>query len=134
MSAFREKSKINFSAAATLQKQHSLYDPSIHCSYYACVQEMLHVIFTKLGKTQEEFNNERYAEGKGTHVWASKLIGTALQKKEWKEFKYFQKHFFELKDLREKADYSEKKGSRDDSEEAYRLSGTLMNQLVSQFK
>jgi len=134
MSAFRDKSNINFTAADTLQKQHNLYDPSIHCSYYACVQEMLHIIFTKLGKTQEEFDKERYDNGKGTHVWASKLITSELGRKDWQEYKYFQKHFPELKKLREKADYSERKGGRDDSAEAYRLSTTLVNQIKQLFK
>lgn len=134
MSAFRDKSNFNFTAADALQKQHSLYDPSIHCSFYACVQEMLHIIFNKLGKTQDEFNGERYEQGKGTHVWASKLIAAALKDKSWQEYKYFQKHFPELKQLREKADYSERKGSRDDSSEAYRLSITLVRQLTQLFK
>lgn len=49
---FNEKSKQNLLAADLLIKS-SLHNPSVHCSYYAVVQYMLHIIFNKLGKEKQ---------------------------------------------------------------------------------
>ncbi len=93
MSAFRDKSNFNITAAQLLQDQHSLYDPSIHCYYYACIQEFLHIIFTKLKIPKDQFDSDRRNNKDGTHGWASKLIELEIARKDRQDFKWFQKHF-----------------------------------------
>ncbi len=134
MSAFREKSNFNLTAAEVLQKQHSLFDPSIHCAYYACVQELLHIIYAKLKITKEQFESGRRNNRDGTHGWASKLIEIELARKDTKAFRAFQKDFTELKDLREEADYSEVIAGITQSQKALNLSQSIKHTLVSSFK
>lgn len=134
MSAFRDKSNFNTTGAQFLQNQHNLYDPSIHCSYYACIQEFLHIIFTKLKIPQQQFNSDRRNNKDGTHGWASKLIELEIARKDRQDFKWFQKAFPELKLLRENADYSEIKASIDQSREAQKLSLSIINTLKKLFK
>ena len=133
MSAFRDKSNFNLTAAETLQKQ-SLFDPSIHCAYYACVQELLHIIYTRLKITKEQFERDRRNNKDGTHGWASKLIQIELAKKNTRAFRDFQKEFAELKDLREQADYSEIIAGMTQSQRALRLAQSIKHTLITSFK
>ncbi|MCU0361447.1 MAG: hypothetical protein MUF75_12170 [Bacteroidia bacterium] len=99
MSVFLEKSKQNLNAGDLLLKN-SLPNSSVHCSYYATVQYMLHIIYKILGNSKTEFDSGARNNNEGTHDWAGKLVGIALAKKSQEDFKWFQRKFPELKSIR----------------------------------
>ena len=106
MNVFRDKSHFN-REAAEICLQKSLFAPSVHCSYYSCIQFMLYVLFEKLKMTEEGFNEQKASWRVGTHACAIKLIGYDLIRKEKTDYKAFQKLVPELKELREKSDYTQ---------------------------
>lgn len=135
MSVFREKSSQNFNAATILQQnEFRLYNSSIHCAYYACVQELLHIIFLKFNITKEQFEQGRRSSKDGTHGWAFKLIELEIAKKDRQNFKWLQKTFPELKKMREDADYSDKMLGVGESAKAFELSQSIVRLLKTSFK
>src|ERR1700754_2983381 len=104
MNILKDKSRFNREAAELCLKN-SLYSPSVHSSYYSCIQYLLYILFEKLELTEEEFNKKRSRLRTGTHLSAIKLIGLDLIRKESLDYRNFQRLISELKDLREKSDY-----------------------------
>ena len=133
MSTFLEKSQQNLDAGDLLIKS-GLPNASVHCSYYATVQFMLHIIFKKLGITKDEFDTDRRYNKEGTHTWAEKLVSNELIKKSREDYKWYKSKFPELKRIRESADYSELGITRDMGIDALNRSQTLINTLNSNFK
>jgi hypothetical protein len=130
MSNFLEKSKQNLNAGDILIRS-GFPNSSIHCSYYAAVQYMFHLIFTKFGKTKDEFNAELNYHKKGTHVWAEKLVCDELEKISFQEYKWFKKNFPEFKDIRVKSDYTEELIDKEKGIEALEKSRLLIETLKS---
>lgn len=133
MSGLLDKSKKNRTAAELLLKQ-SLPDSSVHCSYYACAQHMLHVLFFKNGIDQTAFYAEARNNKQGTHGWAAKQIELALGQKSREDFKWFQRTFKEFKLLREKADYQVDAITVDEGLTALSKSDSISNLLTQHFK
>lgn len=104
MSFYREKSRYN-SEAANLCLKNNLYAPSVHCSYYSCVQYMFHVLFEKLKMTRKEFNKKRSSYKGRSHMMAIDLVETDLRFKKKNDADEFQDMMRQLKKLREKSDY-----------------------------
>src|ERR1700742_111285 len=105
MNVFKDKAHFNREAAELCLKN-TLYAPSVHCSYYSCIQYILYILFDKLKMTEQKFNEKKHYYKTGTHACAIKLIGNDLFDKEQSAYKDFQKLIPELKDLREKSDYT----------------------------
>jgi hypothetical protein len=105
MSVFRDKSHFN-REAAEICLQKSLFAPSVHCSYYSCIQYILYVLFEKLNFTEQAFDQQKTSLRVGTHACAIKLMGIDLIKKEKTDYRTFQRLIPELKELREKSDYT----------------------------
>lgn len=132
------KSGHNVKSAVTLVNE-SFFAPSLHCSYYSCVQLMLHVFHEKMGLDEDAlkntFNAWRKAEQK-------KLIDQAKAEGKEIEQKNFSQHIFyitfmleklkslnvmdsvrfyesvnRLRGLRLKADYSAETISEDEAED-----------------
>lgn len=133
MSLLRDKSHYNRQAAELCLKN-SLYAPSIHCSYYSCIQYMLYVLFEKLKMSKDEFEKRKNSFGSGTHSSAIKLIGIDLIKKEKKDYKTFQKLVPELKLLREESDYENVGISQDQGWTAMNNSDSIKNILTKNYK
>jgi stage III sporulation protein SpoIIIAA len=53
-----------------------LYNTSVHCSYYSCIQLALHVITDIFGFTHEQIETETY--GKGSHNWLINNLASCL--------------------------------------------------------
>ncbi len=87
MSVFIDKSQANLVAAEILKNKEALYDSSIHCSYYACIQMQLHIVHNKLKIDKQKFEADRRNNKDGTHGYASKLVGIELGKKDRQDFK-----------------------------------------------
>jgi hypothetical protein len=85
MSEFLNKSTSNKDAVILLLQNHNPA-PSIKCSYYRCVQKMLHIIYYKIGVSNDEFVAKSKIVGtdnkqNGTHKVAIEIIKGELAKK-----------------------------------------------------
>lgn len=117
MNTLKDKSLFNKDAADILIKNH-FYGPSIHCSYYRCIQYMLHCIYLKPLAVKSDFTQKDI----GTHVIAINLIKAAISKMYMpdkgelaSDLKYFVEQIYELKKLRKNADYDESVIKQEDS-------------------
>ncbi len=106
MDEFKIKSEFN-KAAANLLLNNQLYAPSVHCSYYMCVQLMLHILFHKKKIQKADFDSDMKKRRDGTHGHAIYLIGLDLIKIEKDSYKRFQALIPKLKEYREKSDYTD---------------------------
>ncbi|UPK66585.1 HEPN domain-containing protein [Chitinophaga filiformis] len=104
--SFKEKSNQNLLSARYLIKKKT-YCSSVHCSFYSCLQTMFHVLFTKKKIIKTEFIAKSKHNGISSHIQAFKLIGNEIASSDFRDYKWFQKQYPELKHLREKADYSD---------------------------
>lgn len=133
MSVYQEKSNQNLTAANLLLRN-SLYPPSVHCSYYSCIQLMFHILFIKLKLNEASFKADVRNHKTGSHVWASKLIESEIYKIDRNEYKWFQKSFPEIKKLRENADYSPFPMKQGDGHDAIRRAESINNLMTRLFK
>lgn len=133
MSIYRDKSHFN-REAANLCLKNNLYAPSVHCSYYSCIQYMFYILFEKLKITKEEFSRQKNLYGKKTHTLAIKLVGQDLINKERNDYKSFQKLIPELKELREKSDYENIVINQDEGYKAMNHSDSIKNILTKNYK
>ncbi|WP_149697743.1 HEPN domain-containing protein [Chitinophaga sp. CF418] len=104
--SFKEKSNQNLLSARYLIKKR-IYCSSVHCSFYSCLQTMFHFLFIKKKIAINEFIAKGKQSGISSHIQAFKLIGNEIANSDFKDYKWFQKQYPELKHLREKADYSD---------------------------
>ena len=133
MSVLLEKSKQSLKVAK-LSFDNNYYPSTVNRSYYACLQLMLHILFNKLNKDREEFYNEvRHNPNGGTHIWASKLIGIELIKKDKDDYKWFQKNIPEFREKRVLADYYEDTISYDDGDFSIKRAESVINLLNKNF-
>lgn len=117
MKVFERKSIESSKAAKGLIETHKLYNPSIHCSYYSCVQYMLHVLYAYLRyydlKTEEERNKmiKKLIDESAEIGWHNRLIQTILKRFPAKTSSVAQFRFkswiSDLKSLRQESDYFE---------------------------
>ncbi len=113
MSHLKHKSEENLKSANLLISE-SLYSPSIHCAYYACVQYMLHILHTKYSMTQTEIEREQKENSielnAGFHAWLiNKFCLLLMANKEAarkNESRIFYNDIINLKSTRIHADYN----------------------------
>ncbi len=79
-----QKSKENINSAVLLieNKHHS---SSVHCSYFSCIQLMLHVLRSDFNKTEEEIAQESFDGSRnlhGFHNWIQNTFFTEVGKRE----------------------------------------------------
>lgn len=132
MSGFKNKSQQN-TTAADLLINNSLFSSSIHCSYYSCVQTLLHVLAHKMNIDFGKFLQDAKDNNQGTHKRASFLVGEEIRKKSNNDYKWFQRRFKELKALRERADYHEEVMISDDGHDAKRRNEEICRFLAQKF-
>jgi len=107
MSDWKLKSEKNIKSAELLIRN-SLCSSSVHCSYYSNVQLMLHILFTDLGKTEIEIENDAKQgsiDEKGYHNWLKNTITRELVERDFMIVRDFNNFFGQLKALRVKGDY-----------------------------
>ena len=130
MSVFKDKSSFNIKSADLLLRN-SYFAPSIHCSYYSCIQYMLYILFDKQKIDRGEFASERRVRKGGTHGYAIYLIELQLLKKDRQSYKTFQQLITELKFLREQSDYEPIVINQGTGYDAYNKAQTITNLLVT---
>lgn len=101
------KSEESIKASMMLLKQH-LPNPSVHCSYYSCVQLILHLLRSHFGKTELAIKQEGMAGAKtdnGYHNWLLNLIFKELVRLNGTDAAKFIGIIVMLKKQRATADY-----------------------------
>jgi len=83
----------------------SLYNTSVHCSYYSCIQMALHIINNKIGMSIADI--DAGTNSKGSHNWVIGIITQSLQSSKRREARKFNDSIQELKRQRVIADYKE---------------------------
>ncbi|WP_337043659.1 hypothetical protein [Emticicia sp. 17c] len=81
MSSFlKTKSDQNIQIAhSILSTNNGCYASSIHCSYYSCVQLMLHILRSHFGQTDSEVSAESESAKGGLHLWLIKKIAAEYE-------------------------------------------------------
>lgn len=96
-----QKSEMSYKAFLCLQ-DHEHLSPSIHCCYYSCFQLVLAFLIKFKPEKYEEYKNE-----KASHTKQIKLFLDAYFGVDFENATRVKDQLFELKELRNEADYSE---------------------------
>ena len=67
MSHFLQKSDDNLQAAQKLIHEHFLHAPSVHCSYYSCLQLMTHILYNVLNVPPNDIRQDSKSARTGSH-------------------------------------------------------------------
>ncbi len=111
MTELKTKSSQNNKSSDILIKQ-GLFAPSVHCSYYCCIQKMLHILRSDLKKSEEEIEKESKsgsADENGFHNWLINLFKREFFKRNFAEGRDFSTFIGQLKGFRIKSDYKNHK-------------------------
>ena len=73
MSNLKNKSELNIYAAKRLIEE-NIYPPSVHCSYYSCIQLLKFKMNDFFGITYEQLNTDISFSNKGTHQYIISYI------------------------------------------------------------
>jgi uncharacterized protein (UPF0332 family) len=130
---FLEKSEQSLESANILVKQ-SFHSSTVNRAYYACIQFLMHTLFTKLKYDKNQFYVDVRNSSDGTHGWASKLIGIELAKIDMDDFKWFQRTIKEFKKVRVQADYHETVISHQQGYDSITTAKTVINTVKKNFK
>lgn len=110
MSVLKSKSIESIAAAEILLKQNHA-NSSVHCSYYSCVQLMLHLLRNHFGKTELAIKDEGIEGGKnenGYHNWLLNYIFKEFVTLDPRDAAKFNGIISALKKQRRIADYQNK--------------------------
>lgn len=135
MSYLKEKSNFNLDAADYLHTK-NLYAPSVHCSYYSCLQilkvtinEFLEISYKDLELEIKEAKKQHY----NTHAYIIKKIGDEIRNFSSEEHTMFNRNIKDLKKFREKSDYEDVQITTDESIKAFNLAKDLKQQIKNIF-
>jgi hypothetical protein len=107
VSHLKDKSDQNIASAQYLiVKSH--YASSVHCSYYSCVQLMLHILGSHFKKTEIDIDNESQLGSKdegGFHNWLINYIQRQFFLINNKDSREFYTFIGQLKNQRVRSDY-----------------------------
>ncbi len=109
----------------------SLYNTSVHCSYYSCIQLILFVVNSKLGITPEEIDTE--TKTKGSHNWLIGQVIKALPSTERRKARKLNDDIQELKRQRVIADYSNEQIVENKAKELRQLSFDINKYIKTSF-
>lgn len=121
-----DKSQSNIEAAEILHND-EFYAPSVHCSYYSCIQLMRHVIFNKFGEDEIEFDERPEVKASGSHNFLISYLRDKIDNPV--NSRSFSENIRRLKNHRKRADYMQIKILEVDSEKALSLA-TNLNSLL----
>ncbi|WP_375560488.1 hypothetical protein ACE193_22795 [Bernardetia sp. OM2101] len=138
MSEIESKSEQNL-RMARLSIEKACYATSIHCSYYACVQFMTHLLYDYYEKSDEEISIQQKQISKelagGFHVWIINFFVIKLLPFEGgKIARDFSSDATQLKKWRVFADYKAKKITSDQAKQAQTYSENILKILQNYIK
>lgn len=107
MSVYLEKSKSNIDAAEILIKTHKIYIPSIHCSYYSCLQVIIHILYEIEKWDYSQIKKECERAEHGSHTTMLNIIKENIlsESNNHSLVNAVNTKFGLLKELRQNADY-----------------------------
>ena len=118
--------------ASDLLLQNALPAASIHCSYYACVQLMLHMLYSHFSMNETDIEVDmRHSSKKTMHVWLIKIFFDKISSKPDK--RTFNSKINQLKGLRVKADYENVSISDEDASKSFQYSKEIIVILKNHF-
>lgn len=129
MSALKEKSKQNFDAAKLLMDQGYL-TPSVHCSYYSCLQLLKYSIKFFFGVEYSDLNRNIAASNKNSHQYIIDYVYNELARNLGSyEARMFKRDIKDLKFFREESDYDDIIIEREKCNKAYTYAMNLRDFL-----
>lgn len=129
MSYLKEKANLNLQVAEDLIRQ-SIYAPSVHCSYFGCLQFLKHTLGAYRGDSFEKIEKECKDYGGGTHGW---IIDSCLA--EYRKLVDFKSHKDlkrEIKDLqvfRISSDYFNVEIGDEEGEKSLKYSQNVIREI-----
>lgn len=136
MSILKEKAKFNLDAAELL-KTNNLFAPSVHCSYYSCLQLMKATINEFKGISYDQLKRDiqhaREKQKLNTHTYVIKYIGDEIYSFSKEEFAKFNRNIKQLKIFREVSDYEEKEITFEEGSKALRIAREVRDQMKKIF-
>jgi hypothetical protein len=133
MSVLLDKSENSVSAAEFLH-QDSFYAPSVHCSYYSCIQLMKHLVINYFEdfENDNDFEYQQRESGKGSHEFLINYIYRKLNEIGG-NCRNFNSIIVQLKRKRIQADYKEILVNESESKWAIEKSLEVNNELKTSF-
>ena len=136
MSYLKEKSNFNIDAAELLQNK-NLFAPSVHCSYYSCLQLMKVAIKEKKGISFNDLENEiikaNITKKISTHSYLIKEIGELIRNDSKAKHFLFDRKIKDLKSFRIKSDYEDFQITTTESFKAFNIAKEIRAQLKETF-
>ncbi|MBK7911354.1 hypothetical protein [Candidatus Pollutiaquabacter sp.] len=132
MSFLIEKAKANLNAANSLRFDPPSHCSSIHCSYYSCLQLLIHIVKVIVGKSDSEMWREiRSREMKGgTHAYYKKIAIERISI-DRREIISDVNRISELQSLRNQADYENLEITIEKSSNAYSIAKDVHRILLN---
>ena len=135
MSELKSKSSQNITSALILINNNQ-FSSSIHCSYYACVQLMLHILRADFNKSEQDITDESQTgsqdEG-GFHNWLINFIRGQFFLRNNVDCRDFHSFITQLKGKRIKSDYKNKEIKPNEAREAYDYTQRIIKLLEKNF-
>jgi hypothetical protein len=136
MSELKEKSKFNIQAAELLQDK-SLFAPSVHCSYYSCLQLMKVVINefleTSFEELEKNIKDAQETQKLNTHTYIIKIIGDNIRNGSREKHAIFDRNIKALKRFRISSDYENVQITTSESDKAFNIAKDIRAQLKEIF-
>ncbi len=132
MNYLKEKSNFNIDAAKLLQDR-NLFAPSVHCSYYSCLQLMKVAINEFIGISFEEMELQTISMKTDTHNYIIKIIGDNIHNYSKEEHMIFNRNIKSLKKYRINSDYKNTQITTSESFKAFGIAKEIRAQLQETF-
>ncbi len=132
MCKLKQKSEFNIDAANYLINKANLYAPSVHCSYYSCLQRLKFLIKDYYKITYDEQDIIRKKRNQRTNQFIIKFIVLELKKDGFdrREERRFSRN---IKELREQADYQDIEIDISQSQKAYSIAKEVLTFIKTNF-
>lgn len=135
MSELKLKSSENFKSSDILIKQR-LFASSVHCSYYSCIQNMLHILRSDFKKTEEQIDSESKAgsqDESGFHNWIINFFIREFFIRNHRDGREFSNFIGQLKGFRIKSDYKNSKINPTIAKDSLALANQINSILTDNF-
>lgn len=136
MSELKNKSNQNISSAQYLISR-NCFASSIHCSYYGCVQLMLHILRSEFNKTEEDITKESQEgsrDERGFHNWLINFIRGQFYLRNNVDCRDFLSFIVQLKAKRVKSDYHNKEIKPNEATISKEYAQKIIELLAKNFK
>jgi hypothetical protein len=136
MQSHLQSKSAEFSRAAELLHNNTLYSAVAHSAYYSCFQLLKHIWLFSMKKDEQQLNQElklrnRHARHSGarevgSHEFLIIEVGSYIKKSAMGDFRLFTQNINQLKRLRRKADYENDLFGFSESSKSLSLSRAVM--------